>query len=79
MVEQQKNSKRENFIRLAENRTNNIIKTIQLLGNLSIKANYEYTQEEVNKIFKTIEEELIVAKNRFNGQKSTKDRFSLKK
>ena len=35
--------RKDNFIRLAEARTNKILKTISLLGNLSNKSYYEYT------------------------------------
>ena len=43
--------KRDNFIRLAENRTNKLLDMIRLLGNLSNTSNYSYTNEDVEKIF----------------------------
>ena len=42
--------KEENFIRLAENRTNKVLDMIRLLGNLSNTSNYSYTKEQVEKI-----------------------------
>ena len=50
--------KRENFVRLAEARTNKILEMVRLLGNLSNTSNYSYTKQDVEKIFNTIEKEL---------------------
>ena len=47
-------SKYEKFVRLAEARTNKIIDTLQLLGNCANTTVYEYTQEDVDKIFQAI-------------------------
>ena len=47
-------SKRDKFVRLAEARTNKIIEMLKLLGNCSSKTNYEYTEEDVKKIFAEI-------------------------
>ena len=59
-------TKRGRFIRLAEARTNKILKMIELLGNLSNTSSYEYTEEEVNQIFDTIQNELNISRNRFS-------------
>ncbi|MBQ3375732.1 MAG: hypothetical protein IJG49_04910 [Erysipelotrichaceae bacterium] len=64
-------SKHERFIRLGQARTNRIIEQINLIGNLANRGNYEYSDEEVNKMFKAIEDELKEVKNKF---KKTKDR-----
>lgn len=47
-------TKREKFVRLAEKRMDNILKGIELMGNLANSNNYEYTQEDLNKIIKTL-------------------------
>ena len=47
-------TKRERFVRLAENRMNNVLKNIQLLSNLSNTSAYEYTREDVDKIIKAL-------------------------
>lgn len=57
--------KRDNFKRLAENRTNKLIDMFNLLGNLSNKSNYSYTEEEVEHIFNTLEKELAKQKEKF--------------
>ena len=57
-------NKVENFRRIATNRTNKIIDTIESLSNLSNNAYYEYTDEEINVIFEKIiiEAERVKAK-----------------
>lgn len=55
-------SKREKFVRLAEAHTNKIIDMLQLLGNCSNSSTYEYTQQDVDKIFSAIEAEVREAK-----------------
>ena len=59
-------SKREKFVRLAEARTNKIISMLQLLGNCSNTNTYEYTSQDVDKIFVAIENEVRDAKRKFN-------------
>ncbi len=71
-------SKREKFVRIAEARTNKIIDTVQLLGNLSNANAYEYSKKDIDQIFKAIEEAVAEAKGRFNKSDSKgPKRFSL--
>ena len=56
---------RENFIRLAEGRTEKAIKAIRVLGNLSNPTNYSYTEKDVEEIFSALSEELKTAKALF--------------
>ena len=71
-------TKRDRFIRLAEARTNKIIDMIQLLGNCSNLGAYDYTTQDVDKIFGAIEAELREAKKKFTKVDSKKStRFSL--
>ncbi len=71
-------SKREKFVRLAEARTNKIIDMLQLLGNCSNSSTYEYTQQDVDKIFSAIEAEVREAKKKFAKTESVKStRFTL--
>lgn len=73
-------TKREKFVRLAEARTNKIIDMLQLLGNCSNSSAYDYTQQDVEKIFSAIEQEMREVKKKFSkieGKKST--RFTLDK
>ena len=71
-------TKRDKFVRLAEARTNKIIDMIQLRGNCSNLGAYDYTQQDVDKIFTAIENELREAKKKFSKVDSKKGtRFSL--
>lgn len=70
-------SKKERFKKVAEQRTNKIIKTIKLLGNCGNKSNYEYTEEEVKKIFNAIEKELKATKNKFYDGEEEEEVFKL--
>lgn len=65
-------SKKERFIRIAENRTNRIIKDLNLLGNCSNKVNYDYSPEEVRQIFDAIDSCLREVKARYKIQDEIK-------
>lgn len=80
MKKQANETKHDKFIRLAEARTNKIIDTLKLLGNCSNTSIYEYTQDEVEEVFKAIEQELREAKKKFTKIESEKaSKFSLSK
>lgn len=70
-------SKRDKFVRLAEARTNRIIDQLRLLSNCSNRHNYDYTDEDVRKIFSAIEKEVKNARGRFSGQDEESQRFTL--
>ena len=76
----QNESKKERFRRLAEARVNKILHLFRLLGNLSWEGNYDYTREQVEKIFTTLQLELTKTKIRFlQSPNQDKKRFSLSK
>ncbi|MBQ4531332.1 MAG: hypothetical protein IJA36_12120 [Lachnospiraceae bacterium] len=75
-VQKQNNDKAENFVRLANKRTNKILEDIEILGNLANKNQYEYTDEQVEKIFNAIEKELATTKESFKKKKPV-NKFSL--
>jgi hypothetical protein len=68
-------SRSERFKRIAAKRTNDILEKIRILGNCSNKSSYEYTQEEINKIFTEIDKQLKLTKAKFLGGK--RERFKL--
>ncbi len=77
-MEKKQETKRERFVRLAEARTNKIINMIQLLSNCSNSNVYEYTQQDIDKIFNAIETEVREAKKKFNRIDSNKgSKFTL--
>lgn len=70
-------TRRDKFVRLAENRTNKIIDQLGLLGNLSNSSVYEYSQKDVNKMFKAIEDAMSESRKRFSKQNEKEQkRFS---
>lgn len=72
------NNKQANFKKIAENRTNKIIDMIASLGNLSNTSYYEYTEEQIERIFETIEQELKKQKKALMPKKDgKKKRFEL--
>ena len=70
-------TQRERFVRIAEARTNKILEMMRLLGNCSSKGNYEYTEEDIKKIFGALERELKNTKNKFLGLDAKEERFTL--
>lgn len=58
---------RENFVRLAEARTNKILKDLDVLGNLSNKSNYTYSEEDVNKMIRAISKKVKDVEHRFRS------------
>ena len=61
---------RERFVRLAESRVTKAIKAMRLVGNLSNKNNYSYTNEDVQKITSALERELRNLRRRFEDNGS---------
>lgn len=69
---------REKFVELAEKRVNRAIKDIRLIGNLSNKTNYVYTQKDADKILAAMEKEVKLLRSRFvSGGDEIKDTFRL--
>jgi len=73
-----KNLKRERFIKIAENRTNKIITMMKLLGNCSNKNNYSYQEDDVKQIISALENELKSLKLRFQEVENNKKEFKLR-
>lgn len=70
-------SKREKFVRLAESRVDNALRNINLIGNLSNKSNYEYTQADVDKILRTLKNAVSSLEKSFSTSKSANSKFKL--
>ena len=60
-----KNSKKERFIRLATSRTTDVLKRLQVLSNCANRSAYDYNEEEINKIYSTLEKGLKDSKAKF--------------
>lgn len=61
-------TKKEKFKRLGETRVNKIVKQIELLGNLSNRGAYEFTELQVKDIFRLLRKELKYTEERFSRQ-----------
>jgi len=62
-----KKNNRERFVSLAEKRVRKAIKDLRLIGNLSNKSNYSYTEADVKKILTALQRELKDLKARFEN------------
>ena len=61
---------------MANKRTNKILEDIEILGNLANKNQYEYTDEQVKKIFEAIVNTVATTKESFKKKKPA-NKFSL--
>jgi hypothetical protein len=71
-----KETRNNRFKRVASKRVNDIIEKIRILSNCSNKSTYEYTEEEINKIFSEIDKYLKLTKAKFLSGKRER-RFEL--
>lgn len=70
---------RGKFIQLASRRVSKALNDIRLIGNLSNRSNYDYTDEDVTKIFRALSDEVSACKKKFElaSKKQGKPRFEL--
>ena len=59
-------SKRARFQRLGASRTNQALKRLKILGNCSSKSLYEYTKDDVERMFAAIDRQFNRTKVRFD-------------
>ena len=62
----------ERFKRVAEARTNAVLDKLRILGNLSNRQMYSYSEEDINKIFSAINKQLREVRVKFNSRKEEK-------
>jgi hypothetical protein len=72
-----KSLRRERFENVAARRTQKILELLDILGNCSNKSNYEYTDEDVRKMFAAIKDKLKNTEAAFGNaiNRSEKDKF----
>ena len=58
-------NKRERFKRLASSRTSEVLKRLKVLSNCANRSAYEYTEEDMAKIFSAIEKAVKESKSKF--------------
>lgn len=73
-MENPNESKAERFVRLAEPRVSRACKAISLIGHLAASS-YEYTEGQVDAMFKAMEDELATQRAKFKKKKDTKFSF----
>jgi hypothetical protein len=64
-----KTERHDRFKRLATSRTTEVLKRLQVLSNCSNRSAYDYSEDEINKIFSTIEKAARDAKSKFHYPK----------
>ncbi len=57
------------FKRIATVRTNAVLEKLRILGNLSNRQMYSYSEEDINKIFSAINKQMKEVRAKFNSQK----------
>jgi hypothetical protein len=62
-----KEDSRRRFLRLANARVNKALKAVALVGNLSNRSNYSFTEDDVVRIFGALETAVRNAKRRFES------------
>lgn len=68
-------SKHDRFRRLATQRTGAVLHRLEILGHCANPQLYEYSEEDVRRVFRAIEAEVRAVKAKFTS--TSKSRFSL--
>jgi len=63
------------FRELAESRVNRVLHDMRLVGNLANRNNYEYSEEEAQKIIAVLEGEIKVLKSKFHSEIQRRRQF----
>ena len=67
-------SKREKFVELANKRVTSAIDKLRLIGNLSDKRYYEFTDKDAKQIFDALSKELNSIKTKFNSNSKVREK-----
>ena len=63
-----KESKRQRFERIAQRRVTEALHRLRLVGNLSNRANYDYSEDHVKQMLDALETELKQLRHRFHHE-----------
>jgi hypothetical protein len=66
-----KRDKRSKFVELANKRVNRVLKDMALVANLANRRNYEYDDDQAQRIVRALQNELDVIKHSFNHKGSS--------
>lgn len=64
---------RKKFVELAEKRVTRTLKDIKLIGNLSNRSNYSYTEKDVATIYRALKKALDEMKAKFDSKGAGED------
>ncbi|MBZ2168297.1 hypothetical protein [Marinobacter sp. F4216] len=64
---------REKFVRLAEARVTKALKDIKLIGNLSNRSNYSYTEQDAKKIYQALRRAIDDMKTKFDSKGASEE------
>ncbi|HTR01482.1 MAG TPA: hypothetical protein VMH83_15900 [Candidatus Acidoferrum sp.] len=67
------NKHRDKFVELAQKRVSRALKDIKLIGNLSNRSNYSYTEQDVKKITSVLKKAVEDMKARFDAKGGAAD------
>lgn len=73
-----KSENRKRFEKVAGNRVQFILDKLELLGNCSNRSNYDFTEEDVKKMFNAIKEKTKQIEVRFQDELSKKNKNKFK-
>ena len=62
--------KHERFVRVATQRVNQLIADFEKLGNCASKVSYDYTDAEVEQIFKELDTQMATLRDQFAGKRA---------
>jgi hypothetical protein len=69
--------KAERFKRLAEKRVRKVLDDIRIVSNLSNRGLYDYTPEQLRKVFGAMKDAITKAEARFRGEEKEEKNFEL--
>lgn len=70
-----KESKEALFLRVATPRVEKVLRTLRILGNCSNRQNYGYDQEQIDKIYTTLQEALDNMIYKYTPSKAEQEKF----
>ena len=70
-------NKRAKFVELAEKRVEKALSAIRVIGNLSNRNNYQYSEEDVKKIISALTDEVKQVQMRFKETSGRRTGFKL--
>jgi len=64
-------SKADRFKRIASKRTNDVLEKLRLLGNCANRNSYDYSDEDIERIFSELNKQLKITRQKFSPQDKT--------